>query len=174
MSLTRTVELDAIEPASVIADLMHDLGVRAPRDELLRAASGVWRGRGSEWEFAAFAVWGGASLVQRVDSGRWTPAAKDRYKTPDLLVVVPDGSGNDVAFWVEVKTSRKDRVRVSEREFGRMAAFQAMTGLPYLMAYKHENQLWTLRELDTLQRVRTGVSAGPRRHAGQLDGCPSE
>ena len=151
----QSAQPDLVEPSSVIADLLLDMGIEARRDVLLQAASGVWRGKGSEWEFAALAVWGGASLVQRIDAGHWTPDAKSRYKTPDLLVVVPDQSGNDVAFWVEVKTSSKSEVRVSKREFGRMAAFQVMTGLPYLMAYKHENKLWTLRELDTLQKVQT-------------------
>ena len=44
---------------------------------------------------------------------------------------------------------------MSERAFGRIQAFQATTGLPCLMAYKHQNHIWTLREVNTLQRVRT-------------------
>lgn len=148
-------QLDLVEPASIIVDHLVAMGIKAPMDALQQAASGVWRGKGSESEFAALAVWGGARLVQRIDAGQWTPDAKSRYKTPDLLVVVPDRSGNDVAFWVEVKTSSQSKVRVSEREFGRMAAFQSMTGLPYLIAYKHQNELWTLREIDTLQKVQT-------------------
>ena len=81
---------DAVEPATVIAEAMHELGVNTPVDRLLQAARGVWRGIGSEWEFAALSVWGGARLVQRIDSGRWTSEATSRYKTPDLLVVLPD------------------------------------------------------------------------------------
>ncbi|MDE2932282.1 MAG: hypothetical protein OXS47_00260 [Chloroflexota bacterium] len=155
MSVVGSEELDVVEPATIIAEAMHKLGVDAPEDKLLEAAKGVWRGIGSEWEFAALAVWGGARLVQRVDSGQWTPEATSKYKTPDLLVVVPTAAGNDVAFWVEVKTSRKEKIRVSERDFARMKAFQATTGLPSLMAYKHRGHIWSLREVETLHRAGT-------------------
>ncbi len=155
MSTEGSTELDMVEPAAVIAEAMHRLGVSAPEDKLLEAAKGVWRGIGSEWEFAALSVWGGAKLVQRIDSGQWTPEATSNYKTPDLLVIVPTATGSDVAFWVEVKTSRKEKIRVSERDFARMKAFQAITGLPSLMAYKHRNRIWLLREVDTLHKVRT-------------------
>ena len=155
MSSADLGELDAVEPAAIIAEAIHELGVDAPSSKLLQAARGVWRGIGSEWEFAALAVWGGARLVQRIDSGQWTSEATSRYKTPDLLVVVPDSEGRDVACWVEVKTSHKEKIAVSEREFGRMKAFQATTGLPCLMAYKHQTHIWSLREVDTLHKVRT-------------------
>ena len=155
MSSAGRMELDLVEPAAIMAEAMHKLGVEAPMSRLLQAAKGVWRGVGSEWEFAALSVWGGATLVQRIDAGQWTPGATSRYKTPDLLVVVPDTAGREVALWVEVKTSRKQRIPVSEREYGRMQAFQATTGLPCLMAYKHQDHIWSLREVDTLHKVRT-------------------
>ena len=155
MSSAGRRDLDPVEPAAIIAEAMHELGVDAPGSKLLQAARGVWRGIGSEWEFAALAVWGGARLVQRIDSGQWTSEATSRYKTPDLLVVVPGPAGRDVACWVEVKTSQKDKIAVSEREFGRMKSFQATTGLPCLIAYKHQTHIWSLREVDTLHKVRT-------------------
>ncbi len=155
MRVAGSEELDVVEPAAIIAEAMHKLGVDAPENKLLEAATGVWQGIGSEWEFAALSVWGGAKLVQRIDSGQWTPEATGKYKTPDLLVIVPTAAGNDVAFWVEVKTSQKEKIRVSERDFARMKAFQASTGLPSLMAYKHKDRIWSLREVDTLHKVRT-------------------
>lgn len=155
MSVVGSEELDVVEPAAIIAEAMHRLGVDAPEDKLVEAAKGVWQGIGSEWEFAALAVWGGVRLVQRVDSGQWTPDATAKYKTPDLLVIVPTAAGNDIAFWVEVKTSRREKNRGSERDFARMKAFQATTGLPTLMAYKHRDHIWWLREVDTLHKART-------------------
>jgi hypothetical protein len=141
--------------AAALAQIAKRLvGRTADPDQLVAEIERFQAGLDAELNFAALAIWGGARLVQPVDDSKWGTDGHHDYKVPDLFMVVRGPSGVDHPCWVEVKSSSiSDRLRISRRTYDRMIAFERLTGLPYLVAFRNMYGLWVLREVSTLAPV---------------------
>lgn len=146
---------DHVAAARTAAQVMRGVGLDFTEASFEAALQSFRFGLSAEDEFASLAVWGGATLVQQPDAGQWTRGASNTYKTPDLLVLLPDRTGADRPMWIEVKSANSMELRLSQRTVTRMKRFQEVTGIPFLIAFRNMFNIWVLRELDTIEKVNT-------------------
>ena len=141
---------DDFRKFTALAEVARELtGDDIEPEELQRRLARMIRGTDAEYHFAALAVWGGATLVQRIDDSHWTDGAKEMFKVPDIWLVVRDADDKLHPCWVEVKSSQSDStLRITGPYHERMRAFRELTGHPYLVAFRNNWGLWTLVDID--------------------------
>ncbi len=144
----------------------ESMGEAVTPEDVKHKLERISRGTGAEYHFAALAVWGGATLVQRIDDSHSTTAALSSFKVPDIWMVIPDRAGNLHPCWVEVKSSARDDVyRVTAPYHERMRAFRELTGDPYLVAFRNKWGLWTLIDIDNFKPGPFRIGVGDLRNS---------
>jgi hypothetical protein len=150
---------------SVLHDLYDisdgDLSAHDPQT-LLARIRGIHKGLSAEHEFAAIASWlGDPRLIIHADE---VLATDKHFGVPDFLTVV-QGSERDIAFLVEVKEEKDDRIKWSEKYFTAPKRFAALLNLPLLLAWKRFG-MWALSDTELFEKMPvTGDAFQTRSYA---------
>jgi Holliday junction resolvase len=151
-------DLDALDPtAFAVAEVLAELGSPLDPRTAARRILQIQTGKGAEAEFAVLLSWlGRCSLVHRLDQVQLPPDSKKTQKVPDLLAIFRY-KGRDLPVLIEVKASKKRRLKWSSEYYQAMVAYAAQLRLPLLVAFNHTPVgLWALCDVSAFERQPTG------------------
>ncbi|GAA4457731.1 hypothetical protein GCM10023189_28920 [Nibrella saemangeumensis] len=107
-----------------------------------------------EDEFTYLLYWSEkCSLAHKLDQFHIPPTAKRKYTIPDLFVLIND-NGKEKPFFIEVKTTKKNKLSWTETYYQGLINYSELTGVPILVAWKWRSfDIWTLFELKHFKKA---------------------
>ena len=147
--------------ARKIQEVANNLGWDSDISKLVERVKQIDKGLVQEDEFIYILNWSNrCSLVHKLDQFFIPPQAKKKYTIPDLLVIF-DHNGKKTPFFIEIKTSKDNKLSWTENYYCGLENYARETGIPILIAWKWSNlDIWTLFELKHFKKDITNFKIG--------------
>ena len=142
-----------IEEAMLIWGALAELGFSTTPKELVDKINQLKRGLPKEDEFIALSIWmDKCTLIHKLDQKQYPTLSKREYQIPDLFACYKY-NGRDVQVLIEVKSTKRKKLRFTNVDYNRRMKYSQITGLPILIAWHLKGwDLWCLFELSKMQK----------------------
>jgi Holliday junction resolvase len=139
---------DLDNKARKIQEIANQLGWNSDINSLVKRVKEVDKGLIQEDEFSYILDWSDrCALAHKLEQFYIPPTAKKKYTIPDLFVLIND-KGKENPFFIEVKTSKDDKLSWTETYYQGLVNYSKLTGVPILIAWKWKGfNIWTLFEV---------------------------
>lgn len=141
------------DEAKLIWDAWAELGLNTNPKELVEKVNQLKRGLPKEDEFTALSIWmGRCTLIHKMEQKQYPNLSKQEYQVPDLFACYKY-NGENVAVLIEVKSTKRRKLRFTNADYNRRVKYSQLTGLPILIAWHLKGwDLWCLFELSKMQK----------------------
>ena len=142
--------------ARTIQEVVNSLGWTSDISALVKRINEMDNGLIQEDEFAYILNWSNkCSIVHKLDQFHIPPSSKELYTIPDLLAIF-DKNGEKLKYFIEVKTSKDNKLSWTEKYYQGLINYSNDTGIPILIAWKWNLfSIWTLFELEHFEKAVT-------------------
>lgn len=149
------------DKARKIQEIGNLLGWNSDLETLVQRVKSLDAGLVKEDEFVYLLNWSNkCSLIQKVDQSLITDEVKKQYTIPDLFVVF-NKDGQEIPYFIEVKTSKDEKLSWTERYYQGLINYSKLTGHPVLIAWKWSSfDVWTLFELKHFEKSVSNYKIG--------------
>lgn len=137
------------DKARLIQQAVSELGWTADITLLTQRIQQINGGLVQEDEFIYILNWTGkCSLIHKIDQFQMPLDSKGEYTIPDLFVLF-NLNGIIKPFFIEIKTTEKNRLSWTEKYFRGLVNYGVKAGIPVLIAWKWKSfDIWTLFDIN--------------------------
>lgn len=149
------------EKARKIQEIANKLGWNSDINTLVERVKQLDNGLVQEDEFTYLLDWSDkCSLAHKLDQLHIPPSSKKKYTIPDLFVLL-NIKGKEMPFFIEVKTSKDNKLSWTETYYQGLINYSKLSGIPVLVAWKWRSfDIWTLFELQHFQKAEFNFKIG--------------
>lgn len=141
------------DKARLISDLALKFGWDADLNSIVKRVNEINQGVVQEDELIFLLNWSGkCSICHKVDQAYITNSAKSKFSIPDLFVEL-EVDGEKKKFYIEVKTSKKNKLSWTEKYYKGLVSYSESTGIPILIAWKWKKfNLWSIFPIEEFKK----------------------
>jgi Holliday junction resolvase len=149
------------DKARIIQAVANDLGWGDDIPNLINRVKQMDKGLISEDEFTFFLNWSKkCKLIHKLDQYIIPQSAKSEFTIPDLFVIF-NQNGVDYPCYIEVKTSKENRLSWTKKVYEGYLNYSKATGMPVLVAWKWSTfDIWTLFNIEDFEINVTNYKIG--------------
>jgi len=147
------------DQARAIQKLLNEMGWNTDPHLIRQRILELNNGLVQEDEFIYILNWmKNVELIHKLEQFQIPPSAKKQFTIPDLFIV-RNQEGERQAFYIEIKTSKKDSLKWTEKYYQGLKNYSIVTGIPILVAWKWKKfDIWTLFRLEDFEQTEPGGS----------------
>jgi Holliday junction resolvase len=131
-------------------------------EDLQKKMESLLRGLPAEDEFIMLVNWlGKCKLIHKLEQEQFPKTSLDIYQVPDFFAVF-EFHGRDIPVLIEVKKTKKDKIKWSAKYVDKIKRYAALLNLPLLIAWKfspensNDFDYWTLFDIHAFTKPVTG------------------